>query len=137
MVELGKIPLINAGKAVLVVEDSDDDYEALTRALSAYGNEMPSLCRCEHGQQALDYLHRQGAFQDPLDAIRPALVLLDLNMPGIDGHKVLAEVKGDASLKSIPVIIMTTSHDERDIEACYRMGANTYVQKPISPENSC
>ena len=123
--------MINASQTVLVVDDSDDDYEALVRAFRTKSKIMNPLYRCEDGQQALDYLFRQGAYQDPSVSVRPGIILLDLNMPGIDGHKVLAGVKGDNSLKSIPVIIMSTSDDERDIEACYRMGANTYVQKPV------
>ncbi|MGI9503789.1 MAG: response regulator [Geminicoccaceae bacterium] len=117
---------------ILVVEDSDDDYEALTRAFRIRGNMTNPLHRCEDGQQALDYLFREGIYQDPLAAARPTIILLDLNMPGIDGRNVLARIKGDVSLRSIPVIVMSTSDHERDIEACYQMGANTYVQKPVS-----
>jgi len=90
---------------------------------------MPSLHRCENGRQALDYLLRKGSFHNPSDAVRPALILLDINMPGIDGSNVLAEIKRDRSLRSIPVIIMTTSDDQYVIEACYQMGANACVQK--------
>ena len=123
--------MIDRDQTILVVEDSDDDYETLVRAICINGNFTNRVHRCEDGQQALDYLLLQGAYQEPSVAVRPAIMLLDLNMPGVDGYRVLAEVKGDASLKSIPVIVMTTSNDERDIEACYQMGANTYVQKPF------
>lgn len=121
-------------KTVLVVDDSDDDYEALTRVFRANINFRHTLHRCETGQQALDLLCRRGTYQDPDTSIRPNLILLDLNMPGIDGHRVLAELKGHASLKSIPVIIMTTSDDKRDITSCYEAGANSYIQKPTSSE---
>ncbi len=64
----------------------------------------------------------------------PGLILMDLNMPGLDGRKTLQLIKGDALLRRVPVIILTTSADERDVEVCYQMGANTYVQKPVSFE---
>ncbi|MGI9449849.1 MAG: response regulator [Geminicoccaceae bacterium] len=122
--------LINANQTILVVDDSDDDYEALVRAFRINGSMTNPLHRCEDGQQALDYLFHRGVYEDRSDAVRPALILLDLNMPGIDGHRVLAEVKEDTSLKSIPVIIMTTSDDDRDIANCYQTGANAYIRKP-------
>lgn len=124
--------MIDTDKTILVVDDSDDDYEVLVRAFRINGGATNPLHRCEDGQQALDYLFFQGTCQHQPDTVRPAIILLDLNMPGINGYRVLAEIKGDDSLKSIPVIVMTTSDDERDIETCYRMGANTYIQKPIS-----
>ena len=75
---------------------------------------------------------KQGAYKDEPKGARPGLVLLDLNMPGMDGRKTLEVIKQDDTLKQIPVIILTTSSDERDIQACYQTGANTYVQKPVS-----
>ena len=121
--------MINPDQTVLVVEDSDDDYEALVRILCSKCDPMPSLFRCENGRQALDYLLHKGAYQDPSNAVRPTLILLDINMPGIDGRGVLAEIKGERLLRSIPVIVMTTSDDQSVIEACYRIGANACVQK--------
>jgi len=123
--------LIDADHAILVVDDSDDDYEVLLRTFRIISGITNPLHRCEDGGQALDYLFLRGSYQHRADIVRPAIILLDLNMPGIDGYRVLAEIKEDASLKSIPVIIMTTSNDERDVETCYRMGANAYVRKPF------
>lgn len=123
--------MIDADRAILVVDDSDDDYDALLRTFRIISGITNPLHRCEDGRQALDYLFLQGSYRHRADTVRPAIILLDLNMPGIDGFRVLAEIKEDASLKSIPVIIMTTSNDERDIETCYRMGANAYVRKPF------
>ncbi len=87
---------------------------------------------CQDGEEALDYLYRRGRYADPTSAPRPGLVLLDLNLPGTDGRQVLAQIKSDAQLRTIPVVVLTTSADERDIEGCYRAGANSYVQKPVS-----
>lgn len=86
---------------------------------------------CEDGDEALDYLYRRGAYSDARKAPRPALILLDLNLPGVDGREVLAEIKADEDLKVIPVVILTTSSDERDVAGCYKAGANSYVQKSI------
>jgi len=87
--------------------------------------------RCEDGDDALDYLHRRGEYTDPDAAPRPGVILLDLNMPGTDGRDVLLEIKSEMTLKSIPVIVLTTSTDERDIQDCYQAGANSYIQKPV------
>src|SRR4029077_11458792 len=80
------------------------------------------------GDEALDYLLRRGKHAD---APRPGVVLLDLNLPGTDGREVLNEIKSHPDLKQIPVIVLTTSSDDRDVSACYRAGANSYVQKPV------
>ncbi len=117
---------------ILIVEDSDDDYDALVRALNTRGSITNPLHRCKNGQEALDYLFRRGAYQSCREPVRPSVILLDLNMPGVDGHGVLAVIKATKALMSIPVIVMTTSGDERDIEACYQNGANAYIQKPFS-----
>lgn len=123
---------VDSTQTILIVDDSDDDYDATVRALRKDKNLKNPLRRCEDGRQALDYLFCRGAYREPKAAERPGIILLDLNMPGIDGRKVLAEVKGDANLRSIPVIVMTNSDDERDIEDCYEMGANTYIRKPLN-----
>lgn len=123
---------INVSQTILIVDDSDDDYDATVRALCKDKNLKNPLYRCEDGKQALDYLFRRGAYSDLCLADRPGIILLDLNMPGIDGRTVLAEIKGDVELKRIPVIVMTNSDDERDIRICYEIGANTYIRKPLN-----
>lgn len=117
---------------ILVVEDSPEDYEATRRALERSRLKNP-LHWCQDGDEALDYLKRRGRYQDPSASPRPALILLDLNLPGTDGREVLDEIKRDENLKLIPVIVLTTSSDERDIEACYEDGANSFVHKPVEP----
>lgn len=117
----------SSSQPILLVDDSLDDYEATVRALRRSGV-ANAIEHCTDGKQALDYLYRRGNYGD---ATAPGVILLDLNLPGIDGREVLVTIKGDAALKKIPVIVLTTSSDERDVEACYRDGANSYVQKPV------
>jgi CheY-like chemotaxis protein len=115
---------------ILLVEDSPEDFEATRRAFRKSGLKNP-LVRCEDGDQALDYLYRRGEYADPASSPRPGVILLDLNLPGTDGRQVLNEIKRDERLHDIPVVVLTTSADERDISACYRAGANSYIQKPV------
>ncbi|MGI9499648.1 MAG: response regulator [Geminicoccaceae bacterium] len=122
---------IDPTKTILIVDDSDDDYDATVRALCKDEDLRNPLHRCESGGEALDYLYRRGRYAPPAEAPRPGIVLLDLNMPGIDGREVLSIVKNDESLRLIPVIVMTNSNDDRDVTACYDVGANTYIQKPL------
>ncbi len=116
---------------ILIIEDSEDDYEATIRAFKKTNLHNPVFW-CKSGQEAVEFLKHSGTYSDRTDIVRPGLILLDLNMPGLDGRKTLQLIKENPSLKQIPVIILTTSNDERDIEACYQIGANTYVQKPVS-----
>ena len=120
-------------QSILLVEDSPEDYEVTVRAFRK-ANLVNPVFRCQDGEEALDYLYQRGRYTDPEQAPRPGLILLDLNLPGTDGREVLAQVKSDAQLRTIPVIVLTTSADERDIEGCYRAGANSYIQKPVSLE---
>lgn len=119
-------------QTILIVDDSDDDYDATVRALQKGKNLRNPIHRCEDGQDALNYLFGRGRYASSEARPRPGIILLDLNMPGIDGRRVLAEIKNNQELKSIPVVVMTNSDDERDIEDCYEIGANTYIQKPLN-----
>jgi two-component system, response regulator len=122
---------LNPSQCILLVEDNQDDFEATSRAFRKANLRNP-IVWCKSGRDALDFLKQQGAYKQAINGSRPGLVLLDLNMPGMDGRKTLELIKQDDKLKQIPVIILTTSADERDIDACYHAGANTYVQKPVS-----
>ena len=115
---------------ILLVEDSPEDFEATERALRKAGLRNP-IFRCVDGEDALDFLYQRGTYADGAGAPRPDIILLDLNLPGTDGREVLAEIKTDPVLKQIPVVVLTTSSDQRDIDACYKSGANSYVQKPV------
>lgn len=118
---------------ILLVEDNVDDYEAAIRSFKQAHLDNP-VQWCKSGRDALDYLKREGAYASRTGGRPPALILLDLNMPGIDGRKTLSLVKQDDELRKIPVVILTTSADERDIEQCYALGASTYIQKPVDFE---
>lgn len=127
------MPTSTPSQPILLVEDSPEDYEATLRAFRRSGLKN-AVVRCESGDEALDYLHRRGHYADPARSVRPGVILLDLNLPGTDGRQVLAEVKSAEHLREIPVVVLTTSADEGDIKACYRMGANSYIQKPVDIE---
>jgi CheY-like chemotaxis protein len=115
-------------RTILLVEDSPEDVETTLRACRRAGVSNP-IRRCADGDEALDYLFRRGAYADPETSPWPGLVLLDLNLPGTDGRAVLEEIKGDASLRQIPVVVLSTSREDRDVQACYLAGANSYIQK--------
>ena len=89
-----------------------------------------SIIRCEDGQEALDYCQSEWTDSTP----RPGIILLDLNLPGIDGRVVLKELKGNPRVRDIPIVVLTTSDDSKDIASCYDLGANTYIQKPVKLE---
>lgn len=121
---------------IMIVEDNDDDFEATERALKYGGPALKNtIIRCEDGRCALNYLMREGKFSAPESSPRPGVILLDLNMPGISGHEVLIQVKSNEHLRDIPVVILTTSENERDIDRCYAAGANTYIKKPVDLDN--
>jgi len=112
---------------ILLVEDSPSDV-AMTRAALHDGRIANELSVVNDGEDAMAYLHREGAYSH---AVRPDLVLLDLNLPKKDGREVLAEVKKDPDLKTIPIIVLTTSAAESDILRSYELHANSYVTKPV------
>ena len=118
---------------ILLVEDNQDDYEATVRSLKK-NHFINPIQWCKNGQEALDYLYQRGSFTDRTDTQKPDLILLDLNMPGIDGRQVLKSLKEDPEMRSIPVVVLTTSKDYKDIDKCYDLGASTYIQKPVDFE---
>ena len=101
---------------LLLVEDSPEDRTATLRAFKKAGLGNP-VFTCENGDDALDYLYQRGSYSDPLSAPRPGVILLDLNMPGTDGRDVLADIKSNDELKTIPVVVLTTSNDATSISA--------------------
>ncbi len=117
---------------VLIVEDNEDDYEA-TRRSFLRNHFINPLSWSRSAEEALQVLRsRDAASPEHRADYRPDLILLDLNMPGMDGRRFLEIVKADERLKSIPVVVLTTSSDTSDIERCYQLGASTYIQKPVS-----
>ncbi|MBC6698695.1 response regulator [Hymenobacter puniceus] len=121
--------LVSPFAPVLIVDDNAEDFTALSRAFRKNAVRHPVL-RCEDGDQALEYL--QGYGRHPAwPNMLPIIILLDLNMPGTDGQAVLDVIKHDETLRIIPVIVFTTSANSRDVAECYRLGANSYLTKPI------
>jgi two-component system response regulator len=113
---------------VLVVEDNTDDIELTLRALKRNGVTNPVVA-VRDGVEALDYLRRQGKYEGR-PAERPEVVLLDLKLPRVDGLEVLAQMKADHALRVLPVVVLTSSGDERDVQRAYELGANSYLCKP-------
>ncbi len=112
---------------ILMVEDNPGDVELAREAL-AEARVKKNLTVAEDGEQGLSLLHRQGKHEN---AWRPDLILLDLNLPTINGREVLAEIKSDPELRKIPVVILTSSEDETDVVESYNLHANAYVVKPV------
>lgn len=114
---------------ILLVEDNPLDAELTIRALKK-GGLANKLLWLKDGEQALDYLFRRGPYAGR-DDILPRLVLLDLKMPRVDGIEVLKAIKGDERTRRIPVVIMTSSQEEKDVAQSYELGVNSYVVKPV------
>ncbi len=116
-------------KRILLVEDDRKDVE-LTLAALAEHNLANEVIVARDGAEGLDYLKRRGAFSLRAEG-NPVVVLLDLKLPKLDGAQVLGAMKSDGLLKSVPVVILTSSREARDLEACYQLGVNAYVVKPV------
>ena len=117
-------------KNILLVEDNDQDEKLILRALRKV-NLANQVDVARDGQQALDYLYRRGPFADR-PAGNPALILLDLKMPLVSGLEVLREIKQDEELRHVPVVMLTSSREERDLDEAYDLGCNAYVVKPVN-----
>lgn len=116
-------------KRILLVEDDVKDVELTIAALSEY-NLANDVLVVRDGAEALEYLYRGGKFADE-PAGNPVVILLDLKMPKVDGIQVLRQIKTDEDLQTIPVVILTSSRESRDLESCYQLGVNAYVVKPV------
>ena len=114
---------------ILIVEDDPRDVELTLTALEDYklANEVVV---CRDGQEALDYLNSRGKFSDRVNE-NPAVMLLDLKLPKVDGLEVLQQIKSDERLRMIPVVMLTSSHEEKDMMRSYKLGVNAYVVKPV------
>lgn len=116
-------------KRILLAEDDPKDVELTLSALAEH-NLANEVVVARDGAEALDYLQCSGPFAGRTRG-NPAVVLLDLKMPRIDGLEVLRRVKADPALKSVPVVVLTSSREDRDLAACYELGVNAYVVKPV------
>ncbi len=116
---------------ILIAEDDPDDRMLTIRALeqNRLANDIKWV---EDGEELMDYLHRRGIYADGVHAPRPGLILLDLNMPRMDGREALQAIKADPELRRIPVVVLTTSCAEQDIVQSYDLGVNAFVTKPVT-----
>lgn len=116
-------------KRILLAEDDPNDIELTMTALTDHGmaNEVDVV---HDGAEALDYLYKRGPYANRTTGV-PAVVLLDIKMPKVDGVEVLRQIKGDPELRVIPVVMLTSSREERDLFESYRLGANAFVVKPV------
>ena len=114
---------------ILIVEDDPNDVELTLTALEEY-NLANEVVVARDGEEALDYLYCRGNFKTRSNG-NPAVLLLDLKLPKRDGLEVLQQIKSDENLKVIPVVVLTSSHEEKDVVASYKLGVNAYVVKPV------
>ena len=120
-------------RTILLVEDSEDDVFFMVRAFKAAGLVTP-LARVENGEKAIDYLTGKAPYDDRARFPLPSLVLLDLKMPFVSGFEVLRWIRNQSCCSKVPVIVFTTSSQERDVETAYELGANAYIVKPDHAE---
>jgi CheY-like chemotaxis protein len=114
---------------ILMVEDDPKDVELTLTALEEY-NLANEVVVTRDGEQALDYLYRRGEYKTRSNG-NPAVLLLDLKLPKVDGLEVLKQIKSDGPLRTIPVVVLTSSKEEKDVVASYKLGVNAYVVKPV------
>ncbi len=118
----------------ILMADDDPDDRLLTADALKEARLINDIRFVENGEELLDYLRHSGKFSAPADAPRPGLILLDLNMPRKDGRTVLKELKQDNDLRTIPVVVLTTSKDDEDVYRSYDLGVNSYIVKPVTFE---
>lgn len=121
-------------KLILLIEDNEDDQRLTLRALRRNNIMNEVVVACD-GQEAVDYLFGTGSFAGRDLSQMPAVVVLDLNLPGLSGLEVLKRIRNTAETRRIPVVVLTSSEDENQIEEAYAQGANSYVQKPNDPSD--
>jgi len=127
------MPHDHGSPVVILMADDDADDRMLARDAVEESRLANPLYFVEDGQELMDYLHRVGRYATE-DAPRPGIILLDLNMPRKDGREALREIKSDPDLRSIPVVVLTTSKTEEDILRSYDLGANSFITKPVTFE---
>jgi CheY-like chemotaxis protein len=121
---------MNGDIDVLLVEDNPDDAEFTLRALRK-ANVALRIALVEDGVQALEFVFGTGGYAQRVGAALPRVVLLDLKLPKVDGLEVLRRIKGDPRTRALPTVMLTSSRERRDIQACYMAGANSYIVKPV------
>jgi len=124
----------NENAIVILMADDDDDDFMLTKKALKESKLLNELIRVEDGEELIDYLKQRGKYEGA-DTKRPGVILLDLNMPRMDGRAALREIKSDENLRDIPVVVFTTSKAEEDIYKTYQLGVNSFITKPVTFEN--
>lgn len=118
---------------ILMADDDDDDYILTKKALDE-SHLLNDLFRVRDGEELLSYLHRRDGYTEE-NAPRPGVILLDLNMPRMDGREALKAIKEDEALRNIPIVVFTTSKAEEDIYKTYQLGVNSFITKPVTFDN--
>ncbi|CAM4155082.1 response regulator [Pseudoalteromonas ostreae] len=126
------MPFSKVKPITILMADDDEDDRLLTQDALAESRVLNELYFVEDGVELLEYLERKGKFEDKSSSPRPGLILLDLNMPRMDGREALQAIKGNPNLKGIPVVILTTSKQEEDMVKGYDLGAASYITKPVT-----
>ncbi len=124
---------MNAQPLVILMAEDDPGHASLVRRNLRRAGVVNEVVRVEDGQEALDYIGREGAYAERSPA-GSLIVLLDINMPRVDGVEVLRRLKADEKTKQIPVMMLTTTDDPREVERCYELGCSVYVTKPVEYE---
>lgn len=128
--QAGRAEIAVQPRSILVVEDDHDDYDLLERVCAKLGLANP-LARVVVGSDALDFLSRRNGHQQHFGEPLPALILLDLKLPGVDGRTILTQIKRHPEFRRIPVVITSTSKNQSDVRACYEAGANAFLHKAV------
>jgi CheY-like chemotaxis protein len=123
-----------AKSVTILLADDDPDDRLLTKQALEENRLSNDLRFVENGEELVDYLCRRKQYADPATSPRPGLILLDLNMPKMDGREALKEIKSDPALRQIPVVVLTTSKSEEDVFRTYNLGVNSYITKPVTFE---
>ena len=117
-------------KCILIVEDNPSHAELIQESIKE-SNVLNKVVWIDNGSEAVDYIRGDAEYHDRINYPSPCLILLDLKLPGKDGKEILEIIKSNESTRSIPVVMLTSSDQGRDVEECYRLGANSYITKPV------
>lgn len=125
--------MTNAIVDILLIEDNQDEAELTIRSLRKQ-NLANNLVHLDDGAEAMEFIFCEGKYSNQAESVRPKLILLDLKLPKVDGLEILRRVKSDPRTRTIPVVVLTSSKEERDILESYALGVNSYIVKPVSFE---